>query len=140
MIFEKNSNTCHSDATQTITKYCSSKRVVYKMWIERSFKNQIFWRLDELELERLPNIDMKSSYKFPGDPDFKFWQKIWCLWSNATFDYNRRTWSFVYFFAPVFQAVTDYRRALEIDENFQRAKEGLATSQKRQKQVGHLSH
>jgi hypothetical protein len=35
----------------------------------------------------------------------------------------------------VFQAVTDYRRALEIDENFQRAKEGLATAQKRQKQV-----
>ena len=29
----------------------------------------------------------------------------------------------------------DYRRALELDENFQRAKEGLATAQKRQKQV-----
>jgi len=33
------------------------------------------------------------------------------------------------------QAVEDYRRALELDENFQRAKEGLATAQKRQKQV-----
>jgi hypothetical protein len=33
------------------------------------------------------------------------------------------------------QAVEDYRRALELDENYQRAKEGLATAQKRQKQV-----
>ena len=29
----------------------------------------------------------------------------------------------------------DYRRALELDEAFGRAKEGLATAQKRQKQV-----
>ena len=34
-----------------------------------------------------------------------------------------------------FQAVSDYRQALEIDENFQRAKEGLQTAQKRQKQA-----
>ena len=33
------------------------------------------------------------------------------------------------------QAVEDYRRALELDDNFQRAKEGLVTAQKRQKQV-----
>ena len=36
------------------------------------------------------------------------------------------------------QAVEDYRRALELDENYQRAKEGLATAQKRQKQVKNL--
>lgn len=33
------------------------------------------------------------------------------------------------------QAVNDYRRALELDENLQRAKEGLNTAQKRQKQA-----
>ena len=31
--------------------------------------------------------------------------------------------------------MNDYRKALEIDENFQRAKEGLGTAQKRQKQA-----
>ena len=34
-----------------------------------------------------------------------------------------------------FQAVNDYRRALELDENFGPAKEGMATAQKRQKQA-----
>ena len=43
--------------------------------------------------------------------------------------------SFLYLLS---QAVEDYRRALELDENFQRAKEGLATAQKRQKQVINL--
>merc|ERR1719367_624582 len=33
------------------------------------------------------------------------------------------------------EAVKDYRRALELDENFNRAKEGLDTAQKRQKQA-----
>ena len=33
------------------------------------------------------------------------------------------------------EAVNDYRRALELDENFGRAKEGLGTAQKRQKQA-----
>merc|ERR1719510_2580331 len=33
------------------------------------------------------------------------------------------------------EAVTDYRKALELDENFQRAKEGLERAQKRQKQA-----
>ena len=33
------------------------------------------------------------------------------------------------------EAVNDYRRALELDDNFGRAKEGLATAQKRQKQA-----
>ena len=33
------------------------------------------------------------------------------------------------------EAVSDYRRALELDEDFGRAKEGLATAQKRQKQA-----
>lgn len=33
------------------------------------------------------------------------------------------------------EAVNDYRKALELDENFQRAKEGLDRSQKRQKQA-----
>ena len=33
------------------------------------------------------------------------------------------------------QAVRDYRKALEIDEGFQPAKEGLNTAQKRQKQA-----
>jgi DnaJ family protein C protein 3 len=31
--------------------------------------------------------------------------------------------------------VNDYRRALELDENLQRAKDGLSTAQKRQKQA-----
>jgi len=31
------------------------------------------------------------------------------------------------------EAVNDYRRALELDENFQRAKEGIETAKKRQK-------
>ena len=34
-----------------------------------------------------------------------------------------------------FQAVRDYRKALDIDEGFQAAKEGLNTAQKRQKQA-----
>merc|ERR1712241_1066655 len=33
------------------------------------------------------------------------------------------------------EAVNDYRRALELDENFGRAKDGMATAQKRQKQA-----
>jgi len=33
------------------------------------------------------------------------------------------------------EAVNDYRRALELDENFQRAKEGIETAKKRQKQA-----
>jgi len=33
------------------------------------------------------------------------------------------------------EAVNDFRKALEVDENFQRAKEGLETAQKRQKQA-----
>ena len=33
------------------------------------------------------------------------------------------------------EAVNDYRRAQELDEDFGRAKEGLATAQKRQKQA-----
>merc|ERR1712088_920993 len=33
------------------------------------------------------------------------------------------------------EAVNDFRKALELDENFQRAKEGLERSQKRQKQA-----
>ncbi len=33
------------------------------------------------------------------------------------------------------QAVSDYRKALDIDENFQAAREGLDTAQKRQKQA-----
>ena len=33
------------------------------------------------------------------------------------------------------QAVTDFRKALDLDDNFQRAKEGLETAQKRQKQA-----
>merc|ERR1712223_2204537 len=33
------------------------------------------------------------------------------------------------------EAVNDYRRALELDENFNKAKEGLGTAQKRQKQA-----
>ncbi len=32
--------------------------------------------------------------------------------------------------------MSDYRRALELDESFGRAKEGLQTAQKRQKQAG----
>jgi DnaJ family protein C protein 3 len=31
--------------------------------------------------------------------------------------------------------VNDYRKALELNEDFQRAKEGLQTAQKRQKQA-----
>jgi DnaJ family protein C protein 3 len=34
------------------------------------------------------------------------------------------------------QAVSDYRKALDMDENFGRAKEGMQTAQKRQKQAG----
>ena len=34
-----------------------------------------------------------------------------------------------------FQAVNDFRKALDLDDNFQRAKEGLETAQKRQKQA-----
>ena len=34
-----------------------------------------------------------------------------------------------------FQAVRDYRKALDIDDGFQAAKEGLNTAQKRQKQA-----
>jgi len=33
------------------------------------------------------------------------------------------------------EAVTDFRKALDLDENFQRAKDGLETAQKRQKQA-----
>ena len=33
------------------------------------------------------------------------------------------------------QAVTDFRKALDLDDNFQRAKDGLETAQKRQKQA-----
>merc|ERR1711884_644369 len=33
------------------------------------------------------------------------------------------------------EAVNDYRRALELDENYSRAKEGLETAKKRQKQA-----
>ena len=53
---------------------------------------------------------------------------------NASLDFINFTCRSIEAFL-CFQAVRDYRKALDIDEGFQAAKEGLNTAQKRQKQA-----
>ena len=67
-----------------------------------------------------------SSFLFPaGDFRKKFTHRLDGSWFADAF--------FIY--SLFFQAVSDYRKALDLDEDFQRAKEGMQTAQKRQKQA-----